>query len=253
MLAAQRGAAAGHEPDDLERHRVVAAELADADRPRPERPGDDLLRRQPAEQVDEPRRHVDGPQSAGPGEPPRDLRVTRSGRPVLSQLRDDHDDLDREDGAEYVGTDTGRLWKTEDGGANWTWFDSQGLPERWVSRVAIDPTDEDTVYATFSGFRNGEDAAHVFRTTNGGTTWNDISGNLPNAPVNDVVIDKERSTVYVGSDVGVFYLKNGKKNWKPVGEGLPLAPVLDLRLHAPSDTLYTNTFGRSMWMLGLED
>ncbi len=153
----------------------------------------------------------------------------------------------------YVGTDTGRLWKTEDGGANWTWFDSQGLPERWVTRVAIDPTDENTVYATFSGFRNGEDAAHVFKTTNGGNAWNDISGNLPNAPVNDVVIDQERSTVYVGSDVGVFYLKNAKKNWKPVGEGLPLAPVLDLRLHAPSDTLYTNTFGRSMWMLRLED
>lgn len=71
--------------------------------------------------------------------------------------------------------------------------------------------------------------------------------------MNDVVIDTERSTVYVGSDVGVFYLKNGKKNWKPVGEGLPLAPVLDLRLHAPSDTLYTNTFGRSMWKLSLED
>jgi photosystem II stability/assembly factor-like uncharacterized protein len=153
----------------------------------------------------------------------------------------------------YVGTDTGRLWRTVDGGANWTWLDSQGLPERWVTRVAIDTTDEDTVYATFSGFRNGEDAAHVFRTTNGGVTWQNISGNLPNAPVNDVVIDKERSTVYVGSDVGVFYLKNGKKNWKPVGEGLPLAPVLDLRLHAPSDTLYTNTFGRSMWKLSLED
>jgi len=57
----------------------------------------------------------------------------------------------------------------------------------------------------------------------------------------------------VGSDVGVFYLKNGKKNWKAVGSELPLAPVLDLRLHAPSDTLYTNTFGRSMWKLGLED
>jgi len=153
----------------------------------------------------------------------------------------------------YVGTDTGRLWKTEDGGANWTWFNDHGLPERWVSRVAIDPTDANTVYATFSGFRNGEDAAHVFKTTNGGDRWNDISGNLPNAPVNDVVIDTERSTVYVGSDVGVFYLKNGKKNWKAVGSELPLAPVLDLRLHAPSDTLYTNTFGRSMWKLGLED
>ena len=151
----------------------------------------------------------------------------------------------------YVGTDTGRLWKTENLGATWTEFTDKGLPKRWVTRVAIDPRDEDVVYATFSGFRNGEDAAHVFKTTDGGETWENISGNLPNAPVNDVVVDVERDTVHVGSDVGVFTLKNGKKNWKATGDGLPLAPVLDLRLHGPSDTLYAGTFGRSVWAVGI--
>jgi photosystem II stability/assembly factor-like uncharacterized protein len=151
----------------------------------------------------------------------------------------------------YVGTDTGRLWKTEDMGANWTEFTGAGLPKRWVTRVAIDPRDEDVVYATFSGFRNGEDAAHVFKTTDGGGSWENISGNLPNAPVNDVVVDTERDTVHVGSDVGVFTLKNAKKDWKATGGGLPLAPVLDLRLHAPSDTLFAGTFGRSAWKVGL--
>ena len=151
----------------------------------------------------------------------------------------------------YVGTDTGRLWKTENLGTTWTEFTGEGLPDRWVTRVAIDPRDEDVVYATFSGFRNGEDAAHVFKTTDGGETWANISGNLPNAPVNDVVVDVERDTVHVGSDVGVFTLKNGKKNWKATGDGLPLAPVLDLRLHEPSDTLYAGTFGRSVWKAGL--
>ena len=151
----------------------------------------------------------------------------------------------------YAGTDTGRLWKTDDGGQTWTRFDSHGLPERWVTRVAIDPRDEDVVYATFSGFRSGEDAANIYKTEDGGRSWMNISGNLPNAPLNDVIVDVERDTVYVGGDVGVFYLKNGKKNWKPVGGGLPLAPVLDMRLHAPSDTLFTNTFGRSMWKLDL--
>jgi photosystem II stability/assembly factor-like uncharacterized protein len=153
----------------------------------------------------------------------------------------------------YVGTDTGRLWKTTDRGANWTRFADAGLPSRWVTRVAINPRDEDVVYATFSGFRNGEDAAHVYRTTDGGETWANISGNLPNAPVNDVIVDTERETVYVGSDVGVFFLKNGEKNWHAVGTGLPLAPVLDLRLHAPSDTLFAGTFGRSAWNLRLTD
>jgi photosystem II stability/assembly factor-like uncharacterized protein/transposase-like protein len=152
----------------------------------------------------------------------------------------------------YLGTDTGRLWKTEDGGATWTWFNSHGLPERWVTRVAIDSDDPKTVWATFSGFRNGEDAANVYRTTDGGVTWENLSGNLPNAPVNDIVIDKANDTVFVGTDVGVFHLKGGGRNWAFVGKrGLPLVPVLDIRLHSPSNTLYTSTFGRSMWKIDL--
>jgi photosystem II stability/assembly factor-like uncharacterized protein len=152
----------------------------------------------------------------------------------------------------FVGTDTGRLWKTENLGQSWTEFVGKGLPDRWVTRVAVDPADEDDVYVTFSGFRNGEDAAHVYRTEDGGDRWRNISGNLPNAPVNDVVLDSDGDRdVYVGTDVGVFYLKNGKKNWKAVGRGLPLAPILDLRLHEPTDTLYAGSFGRSAWKVGI--
>jgi photosystem II stability/assembly factor-like uncharacterized protein len=154
----------------------------------------------------------------------------------------------------YVGTDTGRLWKTEDLGATWTEFLGEGLPKRWVTRVAIDPRDEDVVYATFSGFRNGEDAAHIYKTENGGRTWRNISGNIPNAPVNDIVLGSERRNerVYVGTDVGVFELTDDRRRgkWRSVGRGLPLVPVLDIRLHEPSDTLFAGTFGRSVWKVG---
>jgi photosystem II stability/assembly factor-like uncharacterized protein len=152
----------------------------------------------------------------------------------------------------YLGTDTGRLWKTENGGANWTEFVGKGLPDRWVTRVAVDPTDAKTVWATFSGFRNGEDAAHVFKTTDGGQTWVNNSGNLPNGPVNDVVVDPARDTVFIGTDLGVYNLKAGGKNWSFVGKSLPFAPVLDIRLHSPSGTLYASTFGRSIWRIALD-
>jgi photosystem II stability/assembly factor-like uncharacterized protein len=152
----------------------------------------------------------------------------------------------------YLGTDTGRLWKTEDGGANWTEFVGKDLPERWVTRVAIDPTDAKTVWATFSGFRNGEDAAHVYTTTDGGETWVNNSGNLPNGPVNDVVVDPARDTVFIGTDLGVYNLKAGGKNWSLVGKALPLVPVLDIRLHGPTSTLYASTFGRSVWRIALD-
>jgi len=62
------------------------------------------------------------------------------------------------------------------------------------------------------------------------------------APVNDIVIDTAIDTVYVGTDVGVYYL--GQKGWTPVGPaGLPLAPVLDIRLHQGTSMLYASTFG----------
>ena len=153
----------------------------------------------------------------------------------------------------YVGTDNGRLWKTTDLGATWTEFTGKGLPTRWVSAVAIDPTNDSVAYATFTGFFNGENASHVFKTVNGGETWKDISGNLPNAPVNDVVVDTTRSTVYVATEVGVYYLKNGFSNWKPVGVGMPLAPVLDIRLHDPSGALVAATFGRGIWRVSLAE
>jgi photosystem II stability/assembly factor-like uncharacterized protein len=88
----------------------------------------------------------------------------------------------------------------------------------------------------------------VFKTTDGGETWVDNSGN---APINDVVIDTTRGTVYVGGDLGVFNLKKGGNNWQAVGKQLPLVPVLDIRLHDPSGTLYASTFGRSMWKVAL--
>jgi len=151
----------------------------------------------------------------------------------------------------FIGTDNGRVWGTTDGGANWTWYNNHGLPDAWVSRVAIDPTNDKVVYATFSGYRSGDNAAHVFKTTDGGATWKDVSGNLPNAPVNDVVVDTKNSTVYVATDVGIFFLKNGRSNWKTAGVGMPVVPSLDIRLHEPTNTLYASTFGRSTFKLDL--
>jgi hypothetical protein len=102
----------------------------------------------------------------------------------------------------------------KDLGTTWHEFVDVSLPDRWITRVAVDPLDEMTVYATLSGYRAGETASHVFKTTDGGETCQDISGYLPDAPVNDIVVDHNASVVIVGEDVGVYYLKNGKKNWK---------------------------------------
>lgn len=151
----------------------------------------------------------------------------------------------------YAGTDDGRMWITRNTGGTWTEI-TAGLPTRWITKVAVDPTDANLAYVTVSGFRNGDPAAHVFRTTNGGASWQDISGNLPDAPVNDLVLDpRDRTKLYVASDVGVFVSTDTGATWTQAGTGLPLVPVSDLEATDTGSTtvLTAATFGLAMYRL----
>jgi photosystem II stability/assembly factor-like uncharacterized protein len=151
----------------------------------------------------------------------------------------------------YVGTDDGNVWATLDGGTNWTNI-STTLPGRWVTRVAIDPYDAMVAYVTLSGYRYDEYLPHVFRTTDAGTSWQDISSNLPEAPVNDLIVDPNiTGRLYVGTDVGVFYTDSLGVSWNYLGQNLPNAPITDLVLHNPTRTLIAATYGRSMYSIDL--
>ena len=148
-----------------------------------------------------------------------------------------------------AGTDDGRLWFTTNLGGNWTRVTDSDVPGTWITRVAADPVNAQINYATFSGFRNGVALPYVIKTTDGGATWSSIAGNLPQAPVNDIVV--AGSTLYVGTDVGVFRSTNGGATWRTAGNGLPNVPVTDLKYHAASNALYAATFGRGIYTLRL--
>ncbi|MCW2504525.1 MAG: hypothetical protein JWO79_2809 [Actinomycetia bacterium] len=151
----------------------------------------------------------------------------------------------------YAGTDDGRVWITRNTGGSWTEI-TAGLPTRWMTSIAVDPANADVAYVTVSGYRSGDNGAHVWRTANGGTTWRDISGNLPNAPVNRLVLDPRTPAVlYVASDVGIFSSPNGGTSWQALGSGLPAVPVADLDVLASgsSTVLTAATFGLGMYRL----
>ncbi len=151
----------------------------------------------------------------------------------------------------YVGTDDGNVWVSPDAGGTWVHV-SDSLPDRYVTDIAVDPNNSDRFYVTFSGYEIDDDAPYIFVTSDFGTTWTDITGNLPHAPVNAVEVDPEdTNTIYVGTDFGVFYSETGGGNWTPLGSGMPNSVVMDLALDPGSRTLIAGTHGRSMFKISL--
>jgi hypothetical protein len=142
------------------------------------------------------------------------------------------------------------MWKTTDGGAtNWTAVTLPALSSNYITYIAVKNTDPNTLWFTCGGFTSG---SKVFESTNGGTTWTNISTGLPNLPTMCIVQNKhatDRNVLFVGMDVGV-YVKNGTSNWVSFSSGLPNVVVSELEIFYNSsgdDTLRAGTFGRGLW------
>ncbi|OQY75695.1 MAG: hypothetical protein B6D45_05390 [Ignavibacteriales bacterium UTCHB3] len=142
------------------------------------------------------------------------------------------------DGSVYVSTDNGSNWQNR----------TAGLPNRYVTDVVVNRKAPNDIFVSLSGYNLDQSNPHVFLSHNFGENWTDISGNLPDVPVNSIIVDPERDSVlFIGTDVGVFFTKNLGATWYPLGEGLPNSPVFDLVYHAPSQVLYAGTHGRSIF------
>jgi hypothetical protein len=128
-----------------------------------------------------------------------------------------------------------------------TTFTTPAPANTQVSGVAA--VDSNTAYITVPGFTAG---SHVFKTINGGSSWSNITNNLPNTPANDIVVDPDiASTLYLATDVGVFISTNDGASWLTLKAGLPNVAVFGLKLHRPSRTLRAATHGRGMWDLSV--
>jgi ligand-binding sensor domain-containing protein len=89
----------------------------------------------------------------------------------------------------------------------------------------------------------------VFRTKDGGQHWENISANLPQAPV--TYLQPVGNRLVVSTDVGVFITQASSIRWYSLGSGLPNAPVTWLRYVPRNDRLYAATFGRSVWSIAM--
>ena len=156
----------------------------------------------------------------------------------------------------YAGTDDGKVWVSDDYGATWNDITGDDLPFRWVTRVVFDPTDEKTAYVTYSGLRLNDPQPHVFRTRDLGQTWENITNNLPDAPVNAFAVDpRNPDYLYLGSDIGAFVSEDGGVSWALLGDGMPAVSVYDMKIFEDEIQrfLVAGTHGRSMYTLDLAD
>ncbi len=154
----------------------------------------------------------------------------------------------------YTGATTGQVWVTNkiDSGDFSAWQNhSAGLPARFVTQIQVDTQNAATAYVSYSGFSGiaaGDNKGHVFRTQDRGASWLDISGNLPNIPVNDMQLDPDLpGTIYAATDIGVFATSDAGLTWNLLGTGLPRVVSMGLRLHRATRTLRVATHGLGVW------
>jgi photosystem II stability/assembly factor-like uncharacterized protein len=150
----------------------------------------------------------------------------------------------------YVGTDDGKVQVTMDSGKTWKEI-MKGLPyQKWVSEIVASAYDLSTVYMTQNGKRDDDFAAYVWKSTDYGQTWVDISGDIPLGPVNVIREDPvNKNILYVGTDIGVYVTKDGGQTWNVLGGNLPSTFVHDLIIHPRDNIIVIATHGRGMWAM----
>ncbi|MBK8558239.1 MAG: T9SS type A sorting domain-containing protein [Lewinellaceae bacterium] len=156
------------------------------------------------------------------------------------------------EGKLFAGTSDGNVWRREPNG-NWSNLTS-GLPNRWVTAVVGSPVNVNRIYTTHSGFRDNEDIPHVHRSDNNGQNWTDISSNLPQVPVNDILVlpGYADSILLVGTDAGTYFSLNRGDAWTRLGNNMPFVPVFDLELNIARNEIMAATFGRGIWTMPVD-
>jgi len=143
---------------------------------------------------------------------------------------------------------------SNDGGYTWTDVTDNIQGEvRWISRVTTDPLDENTMYVVRNGFSDGN---KIWKTTDLGQNWINISGDLANIPCSDLFIDPEiPGHLYVANDIGVYLSQDGGETWNHESEGMPYVPAIDFDYVDTGNEriLRIGTHGRSIYQANLDD
>ena len=124
-----------------------------------------------------------------------------------------------------IGTNQGRMLRVSWTGANWNKVQLTSPAPRYISCIAVDPTNPQRIWLTISQIGGGL----VYRSDNAGSSWVNCTTGLPNIPMNSVVVDPANfKRIWVAADVGVYQSLDLGLTWNGLSNGLPNAMAVDL-------------------------
>ena len=150
----------------------------------------------------------------------------------------------------WAGSDDGLVHVSRDDGWTWTEATPDGLPE-WSLITAIRPSAHTpgTAYLSATRYRLHDNSPYLFKTSDGGSTWQCISNGMPADELSRIIVEDpiRPGVLYVGTETGVYFSSDDGVSWRPLRANLPVVPVHDLVVE--DDELVAGTHGRSVWVL----
>jgi photosystem II stability/assembly factor-like uncharacterized protein len=144
----------------------------------------------------------------------------------------------------YEYNEPGALFVSTNGGASWI-DRTAGLPDSlYFTSAEVDRQNANNIYVTTAGFINGQ---KIFMSNNSGSTWQNITYNLPNIPVNCVKNVPNTSMLLAATDIGVYKLDSASTTWVLYSQGLPNVITSDIEFNEATNKIYVATFGRGIW------
>ena len=152
----------------------------------------------------------------------------------------------------FVGTERGRLVRIERARTGWTNATVTALVSPvngFISDIVTPGTPDKVIWVSCSAI---DVVGHVFRSPDGGTNWEDCTGNMPVIPVNAIVVDpKNQERVFAATDHGVYQTQDAGKTWSDFSNGLPNAVVGDMIFHERRRLLRVGTRSRGAWEVNI--
>lgn len=155
----------------------------------------------------------------------------------------------REKGVFYSGSDDGFVHVTKDNMKTWRNITPSALKECLVNAIEVSPHDPATAYIATTRYKFNDYTPAIYKTTDYGKTWSNISSGIPYGSFTRVVREdvNEEGLLYAGTEKGMYVSYNDGKSWQSLQLNLPIAPITDLKIH--QGDLIVATSGRAFWIL----